>query len=526
VIPKLKSAFTLILTLHLVVVLVACGSGPGQNQVAASSSAPVSLQLSTSNSSLRPGETSQFIATAGYEDHSQRDVTSSVAWKATPLEIAQVDSEGLVTSGAIGTATVSASMAGMNASSMVTVEDQTSIPPISARLFSMSVHNRSNWPTVTISGLRLSDPGTSWSSINTANHVYDWHVLDNWLSSAQTNKVDLIYTFFSTPTWASSNPNLVCKDGDSNVPLGSCVAPNDLRRDGTGSNQHWKDYVTAIVTHAGGQIKYWEIWNEPTIAKFWQGNNAQMVRMAKDAYNIIKAIDPTAQVTTPSPSTGINGVADWMGPYLAVGGGAYADIIAFHGYSWSIKPGVWPVAEDIVALVDNLKAQLLIYGQNKKPLWCTEGSWGGTEENGFTDPDLHAAFLARHYLLQQSENVARYYWYAWDNGDWGGLWDEATGINSAGIAYQEVEDWIAGATPSGTCLANGTIWTCDYTRSGGYQAKAIWDTSQSCSRGRCTAKNVAAASKYMKYLDVAGGTHTIINGTVPVGAKPILLVNQ
>ncbi|HVO81103.1 MAG TPA: Ig-like domain-containing protein [Terriglobales bacterium] len=503
---------------------MACGSS-GQNQSTPPSSALASLQLSPSNVSLDEGETAQFKAVATYEDNHQQDVTASVTWTATPLEIAAVDDAGLVTSAGEGTATVSASMEGASASSVVIVQRRSSGPPIPAKLFSMSFHGRVNWPTVTINGVRLWDTGTSWSSINTADQVYDWHVLDNWLSAAQANKVDLIYTFGNTPTWASSDPSLVCQEG-SDVPLGSCVAPNDLNSDGTGSNQHWKDYVTAIVTHANGQIKYWEIWNEPTISKFWQGNNAQLVRMAKDAYNIIKSIDPTAQVTTPSPSTGVNGVAKWMGPYLATGGGAYADIIAFHGYSWSTKPGVWPVPEDIVALVENLKAQLLIYGQNKKPLWCTEGSWADTTQNGFTDPDLHAAYLTRHYLLQQSENVARYYWYAWDNGEWGGLWDDTTGINAAGTAYQQVENWMVGATPSGVCLANGTIWTCNFTRSGGYQAKAIWDTSKTCSHGVCTTTNVTADSRYVKYLDIAGGSHTIKNGTVPVGAKPILLVNQ
>ncbi len=79
--------------------------------------------------------------------------------------------------------------------------------------------------------------------------------------------------------------------------------------------------MTAVVTHAAGKIKVWEIWNEPTVPGYWQGTNQQMLRLAQDAYGIIKAIDPNALVTTPAPSTGINGVANWMGPYLALGGG-------------------------------------------------------------------------------------------------------------------------------------------------------------------------------------------------------------
>jgi hypothetical protein len=335
----------------------------------------------------------------------------------------------------------------------------------------------------------------------------------------------VIYTFGQIPNWASSSPSLVC-GSNANVPLGSCAPPEDLNYDGTGTNKHWKDFVTAVVTHANGQIKYWEIWNEPTVSGYWQGNNSQMLRMAQDAYAIIKSINPSALVTTPTPSTGITGVANWMGPYLALGGGQYADIMSFHGYSWKSTPGIWPVPEDIVPLVENLKAVLVTYGQDKKPLWCTEGSWGDTSGNGFSDPDLHAAFVARHYLLQESEGVLRYYWFAWDNaGD--GLWDYTTGaINESGTAYQQVENWIVGATPSGQCAAVGTLWTCSYTRSGGLQAQAMWDTSQSCSNGSCTTLSIPVGTQYVNYLDLGGQSHSIKNGAVPVGAKPIFVQNQ
>ena len=396
--------------------------------------------------------------------------------------------------------------------------------PVPASLFSMLTHGKNDWPTVTFTGLRLWSTGTYWYMMNASPGVYDYSTFDNWISTAQANGKDLMYTFGEIPAWASSNPSGICGTGIG-IPAGSCYPPNDLNADGTGTNQHWKDFVTAIVTHAAGQIKYWEIWNEPTVPGYWMGNNAQMLRIAQDAYGIIKAIDPTAMVTTPSPSTGIYGVAAWMGPYLALGGGNYADIMSFHGYSWKSTPGVWPIPEDIVPLVENLKAQLLIYGQDKKPLWCTEGSWGDTSGNGFTDPDLRAAFLSRHYILQNSEGVVRYYWYAWDNAS-DGLWNATSGITKAGTAYQQVENWLVGRTPTGKCTQNVTLWTCNYTGSSGYQALAVWDTSKTCSNGSCGTKSVRSAPQYLHWKDVGGVSHKITNGTVPVGAKPIWLENQ
>jgi hypothetical protein len=393
----------------------------------------------------------------------------------------------------------------------------------------MTVHSINNWPTAPLASIRLWSTVTYWQNMNPAPGVFDFSTFDLWIAAAQAHHVDVLYTFGEVPDWASSNPNLVC--GNSGTPNGSCAPPNDLNSDGTGSNQHWKDFVTAIVTHAAGNVKYWEVWNEPTVAGYWQGTNQQMLRLAQDAYSIIKSIDPNAMVTTPAPSTGINGVANWMGPYLALGGGQYADIISFHGYNWSTQPGVYPQPEAIVPLVNNLKAVLVSNSQNNKPLWCTEGGWGDTTGNGFVDQDLHAAYLARHYLLQESEGVVRYYWYAWDNGfdsqglpD--GLWVPTTGITPAGVAYQQVESWMVGALPSGQCSANGNIWTCNYTRPNGYQAEAIWDVSKSCSNGACGTSPQPVPSQYIHYRDLAGDSTTISGGTAPVGAKPILLENQ
>ena len=270
------------------------------------------MQVAPASVALNAAQTSQLAATGLGTDNQMHTVTGHVSWTSSAPAVAKVSSAGLVTAVAPGSATITASRGGVQSASNVTVnKNNSSGPTVPASLFSMSFHSRNNWPTITVNGARLWDTGTYWATINTSDGVYDFHVLDNWTTAAQSNGVDLIYAFGLVPTWASSQPNLVCGTG-INFNLGSCAPPNDLNADGTGTDQHWKDFVTAIVTHAAGSIKYWELWNEPTIAAYWQGNDAQLVRMASDAYSIIKSIDPSAQVTTPSPSTGINGVANWM----------------------------------------------------------------------------------------------------------------------------------------------------------------------------------------------------------------------
>ena len=107
---------------------------------------------------------------------------------------------------------------------------------------------------------------------------------------------EIIYTFGKTPRWASTAPDAAGVYGP-----GECAPP---------SISAWDQYVTAIVTNAAGRIKYWELWNEPDQANSYCGDLATMVTMAQHAYRIIKSIDPSAMVLSPS-ATGRTG-ATWL----------------------------------------------------------------------------------------------------------------------------------------------------------------------------------------------------------------------
>ncbi len=175
---------------------------------------------------------------------------------------------------------------------------------IPAAFMGMDMHGgiitRQPWPSEPFGALRLWDSDVSWSNVNLAPGVYDWTALDKWLAKASLHNVDTLYTFGRTPAWASSNPT----DTSCGFAPGACDPPNDLNLDGTGSNQHWKDFVTAIATHnlnsTTGHIKYWEIWNEAANPPTWTGSVAQTVRMAQDARQIILGIDPQAIILSPS----------------------------------------------------------------------------------------------------------------------------------------------------------------------------------------------------------------------------------
>src|SRR6202030_1358083 len=157
--------------------------------------------------------------------------------------------------------------------------------PISRNFFGMTTHWFSPWPVISMAGPRLWSTGTHWADMNPRDGVYDWSTLDSWLDAAQQNgATDTILTLAMTPQWASSYPH----DQKCHYGPGQCDAPDDLNADGTGTNRHWKDFITAVATHANGRIRAWELWNEPVNYYYWNGTFPQMIRLAKDAREIIQ----------------------------------------------------------------------------------------------------------------------------------------------------------------------------------------------------------------------------------------------
>ena len=77
--------------------LSSCGQFfPGSNTI-------VSLALSPTSAQIKPTGTQQFSATATYGNNSTGDVSSSVTWTSSNVNIATINTSGLATAVAIGT---------------------------------------------------------------------------------------------------------------------------------------------------------------------------------------------------------------------------------------------------------------------------------------------------------------------------------------------------------------------------------------------------------------------------------------
>lgn len=305
----------------------------------------------------------------------------------------------------------------------------------------------------------------------------------------------------------------------------------------------------------------------------YRGTYAQLVRLMQDARCIIIGhpddpitalnttcgqagypmigIDPTSQMIMPSAGTGRQSgqtppyvqasqnllyctctnnscSASTTGCTTGSAGSAAVDVLSMHVYPKNFPPEQIPT--QVATVRSYFSATDLA-----KPFWNGEGSWGQNASSTYInngDPDLEVAFVARYQIMTWASGLTRSYWYQWDNSASGTLWNStansscstpyATGyLCKAGIAYQQVHDWLVGST-LGACSATGTIWTCTLTQANGGQAAIMWDTSQTCSSGSCTTTQRPVSSIYFHYIDLTGASFPV-SGTAPVGIKPILL---
>ena len=410
----------------------------------------------------------------------------------------------------------------------------------SAEFFGMHVNNRRDfgfWPDLRFSSIRLHDSGVSWREIEESPGKYNWSILDQQLKRARSHQAEAFYDFVRTPEFYTSrsqcsgdfsggrcDASRCAKYGGRNQ--NGCFPPNDLGADGSGSNQHFKAFVTAIVDHVTSlnssefaPVTIWEIWNEFDRETFWQGTNAQLLRMSKDARAIIKAKIPGAVVTTPNST-----LPRFLRDYLTQSGAPEAaDAISLHSYVGQCEPE--EQLERRFEIYDRLRHDFM----PNSPIFITEGSWGKPEN--CPDLDAQAAFTARYLLLMYAgigdrKGVDRLWWYAYDVPT-GRLSDPDTNaIRPAGVAYREVYRWLTeGQLAPHSCKRDGgSRWSCSLKRPNGSPALIVWDSdpSHQCSGGNCPVAAAGVPGKFKQYRDLSGQSHAF-EGQAPIGARPILL---
>jgi hypothetical protein len=190
----------------------------------------------------------------------------------------------------------------------------------------------------------------------------------------------------------------------------------------------WRDYVANTVRRYGrerGQIKYWEVWNEPNIRRYGYDNGLRsvgdLVRLLQVTRAAIKEADPEATIVlggianiwSELPTPQDYDVAAYLRLLHDAGGWGLFDILALHPY----RPAPPEEAarrrdttQDFEAEMRVVDALLAEFGP--KPIWFTEVAWSSYAGfYGVSETD-QAALLVRMYLLALAHpSVQRVFWY-------------------------------------------------------------------------------------------------------------------
>jgi hypothetical protein len=165
----------------------------------------------------------------------------------------------------------------------------------------------------------------------------------------------------------------------------------------------WCDYVRIVVGRYKGDLKHWEVWNEPNVG-FWkpEPNAEQYARLLIATYKAIKETDPEAQVVY----GGTAGVPlDYIRKTFDAGAFDAFDVLAVHPYRYPTAPEESGIAEDL----HKTWALLEEFGGGKR-MWITEFGWPTHRNTAVGDGTFPAnliRYAAKRRFPHRTEFVAR-----------------------------------------------------------------------------------------------------------------------
>lgn len=263
-----------------------------------------------------------------------------------------------------------------------------------------------------------------WNRIEQTAGVFTWGPLDQMVDYHRAQGRQILHTLFGSPSFYSARPSEPC--GYEN---GVAAEPSDLTK--------WDAYVTACVTRYAGRIGFYEIWNEPNLARHSTTPLGILSEMCRRAKAIIQAIDPAAKVTSP-PVTDweTTGTQAYVETLLNTSDGAggvmsdHCDIIGIHPYcnfTYTRNGTSEPIRRT--------RAAMVALGINSKPLWCTEFTILNPEFPTLTAQKRQDSIrrLLTQALCHNSGGCDMALWYHVDS--------DAYGLTSSDVAVWN--EWVA-----------------------------------------------------------------------------------
>lgn len=130
-------------------------------------------------------------------------------------------------------------------------------------------------------GFKMLRTVVPWYEIEAKPGKYRFERYDRLVNLARPLGIDLMFTLAYCPDWAARFPDLP-----------ALQTPKDL--------QAWSNFVSAMVFHFQNNVRYWQIWEQPSIQHF-RGTDQDYLALLSAAHTAAKKADPSAVVIAAEP---------------------------------------------------------------------------------------------------------------------------------------------------------------------------------------------------------------------------------
>jgi len=267
-----------------------------------------------------------------------------------------------------------------------------------------------------------------WSLIEKKRGEFDFTEIDRIVKYSNTNQLSILGVLSSTPTWSNN-------DKGANYP------PDNI--------QDWKNFISVAVTRYKDDIRYWNIWNEPNVEKFFApGKDVFVNEIFRPAAEIIRKDSPLSFIAGPELAHLENQGSEWYFwmKYILTECKEYIDIVSHHIYKIE---GVYAIFESLEIgenITPSVKEVIDESGLSFAPFWITETGWDTELFSEQEQGNRYLEFLQEMELRDFPDKIFFYQ-----------IIDDATaGIRPWGIlksnfakkpAYTIYSDYIAGLYP-------------------------------------------------------------------------------
>ncbi len=262
----------------------------------------------------------------------------------------------------------------------------------------------------------------NWYEVEKEDNTFDWRRIDNAVNSLQKMGIKIFATVAYSPSWASSNGKINGYPKDVNF---------------------WKDFIRRAALRYSDRIKYWGIWNEPNLEKFFSGTADDYVnKLLIPAYNTIKDVNRSLSVVAPGVTylTGANSRWDnWLRDILKIGKD-YIDVIDFHIYDDRGVPFIIEKLEKGSDLLPSVFSVIDEMGAGDKPFWITEVGWSTSVVS--EDEQAENYFEMLKYALNSPRIDKLFFYVIMDDPEWNDYYGIVRADYSLKKAYYTYKNFI------------------------------------------------------------------------------------